>query len=421
MAKNEFNAKGRRMVFEEDIEKIGKGGGGDVSIDDFKAGPGIALDEDLSTNQIVIEVEQEDIPFKTDFKTINNESIIGTGNIEVGGDVSIDNKTIIKNENDELETAVGGWKEDIAAHTTTIEDFTHNSGTHDFDKVDATIASNLFTEIKNLTSLTVTFNFSDGTNTHTGTGTYSSIVSSSTQWNTGGNIAYVTADGVTYAVQMTVNTSTGKIHLWFQNNSEITIVSSIDVAIPVNTVYHQIDSNYLPDSVTLDTDQTILKCTKTFNKSYGAIVLTGGQVPLVLTGSYACVGNQNAVNATRAIRFNDGNPPSGGTVGVGGIDLGVRLGAAQNPERNGATSGGIEFYVGTQYVGYHPAYCYYMDNTSLFYVKDSSQPNGANLGTSACLFHNLYMDGSITDGTNSVSLSDLAALIAYAKAQGWIQ
>lgn len=49
-----------------------------------------------------------------------------------------------------------------------------------------------------------------------------------------------------------------------------------------------------------------------------------------------------------------------------------------------------------------------MDNTSLYYVKHSDQTNSANLGTSAHLFHNLYMDGDITDGTNSIAVADIA-------------
>ena len=35
-------------------------------------------------------------------------------------------------------------------------------------------------------------------------------------------------------------------------------------------------------------------------------------------------------------------------------------------------------------------------------------------------WRNLYISGNISDGTNSVSIADLAALITYAKGQGWI-
>lgn len=43
-----------------------------------------------------------------------------------------------------------------------------------------------------------------------------------------------------------------------------------------------------------------------------------------------------------------------------------------------------------------------------------------DLGTYNSAWRNLYLAGVISDGTNSVSMSDLVALIAYAKAQGWI-
>lgn len=65
-------------------EYTGGGGGSDVSIDNFKAGSGIVLDTDEATDQIVIMADQEVIPYKSDFKTINGQSILGTGqNIEI--------------------------------------------------------------------------------------------------------------------------------------------------------------------------------------------------------------------------------------------------------------------------------------------------------------------------------------------------
>lgn len=44
-----------------------------------------------------------------------------------------------------------------------------------------------------------------------------------------------------------------------------------------------------------------------------------------------------------------------------------------------------------------------------------------DLGSSTNKFRDLYLSGIISDGTNSVSIADLAALISYAKGQGWIQ
>lgn len=47
--------------------------------------------------------------------------------------------------------------------------------------------------------------------------------------------------------------------------------------------------------------------------------------------------------------------------------------------------------------------------------------NSRSMGNSANRWKDLYIGGSITDGTNSVAVADLAALITYAKTQGWIQ
>ena len=46
--------------------------------------------------------------------------------------------------------------------------------------------------------------------------------------------------------------------------------------------------------------------------------------------------------------------------------------------------------------------------------------NTTNLGTSSYKWNDLYLGGNLSDGTNTVTIADLAALIAYAKAQGWI-
>lgn len=46
--------------------------------------------------------------------------------------------------------------------------------------------------------------------------------------------------------------------------------------------------------------------------------------------------------------------------------------------------------------------------------------NGGDLGVSGAAWRNLYLAGDLTDGTNSVNIADLKALIDYAKAQGWI-
>ena len=46
--------------------------------------------------------------------------------------------------------------------------------------------------------------------------------------------------------------------------------------------------------------------------------------------------------------------------------------------------------------------------------------SGLNLGSSSLQWKDLYLSGNLSDGTNSVNIADLKALIDYAKAQGWI-
>ena len=46
--------------------------------------------------------------------------------------------------------------------------------------------------------------------------------------------------------------------------------------------------------------------------------------------------------------------------------------------------------------------------------------NVSDLGTSGAKWKDLYLNGNLSDGTNSVNIADLKALIDYAKAQGWI-
>jgi len=51
---------------------------------------------------------QQTLVSGTNIKTINNTSLLGSGNIEIDSGANPDNKTILLNSNDKLETAVGG-------------------------------------------------------------------------------------------------------------------------------------------------------------------------------------------------------------------------------------------------------------------------------------------------------------------------
>lgn len=55
-------------------------------------------------------------------------------------------------------------------------------------------------------------------------------------------------------------------------------------------------------------------------------------------------------------------------------------------------------------------------NRSISYSSDNTK----DIGTSTVRTRNLYLAGNLSDGTNDVTVADLAALIAYAKTQGWI-
>lgn len=62
-------------------------------------------------------------------------------------------------------------------------------------------------------------------------------------------------------------------------------------------------------------------------------------------------------------------------------------------------------------------------NTGLKFERDilfPETPNYTSLGTQVKKFKNLYLSGEISDGTNAAIVADIAALITYAKAQGWI-
>lgn len=66
----------------------------------------------------------------------------------------------------------------------------------------------------------------------------------------------------------------------------------------------------------------------------------------------------------------------------------------------------IRFYVGST--------LHYSLSTTSFFA------NGKDLGSSTQLWKDLYLSGNLSDGTNSVTVADLKALIDYARAQGWI-
>lgn len=190
----------------------------------------------------------------TTTETLTAIEINGTGYAVGGGSssVDIDNKTIIKNQNDELETAVGGYKEVTPGSTETVTGFTYSG--QDFDNTDAAEANALYDKMKNFNTLAITFTCSDGTNTYTPTFNFNGVVINEYKWNVNNASAWDSDN--TFHAEFYVNISNGseKIHIYFYTSpATITEVSEVSIEIPTLTEYHQIDINYVYDTYLLTT------------------------------------------------------------------------------------------------------------------------------------------------------------------------
>lgn len=54
-------------------------------------------------------------------------------------------------------------------------------------------------------------------------------------------------------------------------------------------------------------------------------------------------------------------------------------------------------------------------------LRAESGASSPDLGTRSLKWKDLYLSGNLSDGTNTVTIADIAALITYAKGQSWIQ
>ena len=206
--------------------------------------------------------KQDTLVSGTNIKTINGNSILGSGDITIQGGSDIDNKTIIENESSgKIETAVGGWKEVIvhpASEGLDTGSVSYNSGSGDFDKYDTTIATNIYnlmtgSEARDFATITCT---SDGGNNFTIklTGLKSAQYNDD-KWNsTNDNFEGIDQNGnAGWSVQIYVVKSSGRIHVWFSSQQEtINSITNIDFGKGpqyTETIYHKIDSNYLPEDI----------------------------------------------------------------------------------------------------------------------------------------------------------------------------
>lgn len=207
--------------------------------------------------------KQDTLVSGTNIKTINGTSILGSGDITIqggGGSSDIDNKTIITNESGKLETAVGGWKEVIvhpASEGIDTGSVTYNQDNSDFDKYDTTIATNIYnlmtgSNAPDFATITCT---SDGGNNFTIKLTGLKNVSySEDQWNSGtSSFDGLDQNGNSWQTQVYVVKSSGQIHVWFSSQVEaINSITNINFGGSegyTETIYHKIDTNYLPEDI----------------------------------------------------------------------------------------------------------------------------------------------------------------------------
>ena len=212
-----------------------------------------------STLSTELSNKQDTLVSGTNIKTINGSSILGSGDITIQGGSDIDNKTIIENESGKLETAVGGWKE-VIDHPA-VEGLNTGSLTgsgSNFDKYDTTIATNIYNLMTGSDApdfATITCTSSGGNNFTIKFTGLNEANSSGDKWNSNDVIfsgvdqnGYPHWGARIYAVK-----SSGQIHVWFSAQLEsINSITNIDFGGSkhyIETIYHKIDANYLPEDI----------------------------------------------------------------------------------------------------------------------------------------------------------------------------
>ena len=217
-----------------------------------------------STLSTELASKQDTLVSGTNIKTINGTSILGSGDITIqggGGSSDIDNKTIIKNASTgKLETAIGGWKEVIvhpASQGVETGSLTYNVDNSDFDKYDTTIATNIYNLMTGSNApdfATITCTSDIGNNFTIRLTGLKNAPYNEDYWNSDNN----SFDGVDqnnnyWSVQVYVNKTADQIHVWFasqpENINSITNISFGGGPQYTETIYHKIDTNYLPEDI----------------------------------------------------------------------------------------------------------------------------------------------------------------------------
>lgn len=161
--------------------------------------------------------------------------------------------------------------------------------------------------------------------------------------------------------------------------------------------------------VTLDTDQTITGA-KTFQKQINiSNTENNNKVYIKNSSNYGTMG----FGPSPLFDFSGGNISFYGdlrTTGAGTKDIGQPAKQWKDLYLSGKIQLNEHSYITSNTD-------YYINVAAHF---SATANNSWDLGNSGLKWRNLYLAGNITDGTNSVTVADLAALITYAKAQGWI-
>lgn len=185
----------------------------------------------------------------------------------------------------------------------------------------------------------------------------------------------------------------------------------------------------LPDSTSLTADSELLD-TKSAQTITGAKTFDNGTIKFGTLGSFTTDTIYLKITTGGTTRLGIGNTdsyvstnfrPSGNS---GTKDLGSSIYAWKDLYLAGNINlGSYTFSDSTNLTINHGGSIITLITTTGELRSRGTKPishNTYNLGSSDRQWLNLYLSGNISNGTDSVTVTDLAALIAYAKAQGWI-
>ena len=222
------------------------------------------------------------------------------------------------------------------------------------------------------------------------------------------------------------------------------------------TVYHPLDGRFVPidnDTITLDNNNQLRAYVPVTDVTVGGLSVVSNGTAEVPAIPAAVSGVNDGTNWTSLTIGSDtygigggGSAPSNMVTtdtsqtisgqksftagfikvdgGAGGTEGYVHLGRGSGSIYGGARITGHSGNKNTGYLQFDLK----NNNTgdSMRILKFTSNDlsvdsnNATDLGTSSYKWKDLYLAGNLSDGTNTATVADIAALITYAKTQGWI-